>query len=206
MPTIQVIGFKPQFVPKIVSGEKTHTIRKAKKKNPVEPGQTLHLYTGLRTPECSLVLATRCVYVEEITISRRRCIITGSVTGRESLNEQARERFAKDDGFNTYSEMVQFLGADTETFKGKLISWQPLPDLFADFLEAVAFNRMGEPNAAPAIMRLFDSYSIATLKQFEALIGKTWAAMQWNMRRRVSETPEAAPKAKETPGNPIVIH
>ena len=37
-------NFKSQFVPAILSGTKTHTIR-AVRANPDKPGNTLHLYT-----------------------------------------------------------------------------------------------------------------------------------------------------------------
>ena len=41
-------GFKALFVEPIRSGIKTHTIR-GFRKFPDKPGNTLHLYTGLRT-------------------------------------------------------------------------------------------------------------------------------------------------------------
>lgn len=40
-------NFQKRFVPFILSGAKTHTIR-ALRAHPDKPGDTLHLYTGLR--------------------------------------------------------------------------------------------------------------------------------------------------------------
>ncbi len=40
-------NFKARFVPFVLDGSKTHTIR-AKRRYPAKPGDTLYLYTGLR--------------------------------------------------------------------------------------------------------------------------------------------------------------
>ena len=40
-------NFKRQFVPMVLSGEKTHTIR-ATRARATKVGETLYLYTGLR--------------------------------------------------------------------------------------------------------------------------------------------------------------
>ena len=61
-------GFKPQFVPYILEGSKTHTIR-ANRAHPDVPGNTVHLYTGLRGKgPATLLFRAPCVRVEPIEI------------------------------------------------------------------------------------------------------------------------------------------
>lgn len=63
-------GFKKQFVPMILDGSKTHTIR-ATRKFEDSPGKTMHLYTGLRQKKgvARLLMRVPCVKVEPIEIS-----------------------------------------------------------------------------------------------------------------------------------------
>ena len=49
-----IYGFKPQFEPLILNGTKFHTIRARRKYEDV-PGNTMHLYVGLRTSFARLV-------------------------------------------------------------------------------------------------------------------------------------------------------
>ena len=60
-------NFKAQFVPFIKAGSKKHTIRAARR-YPAKPGETLHLYTGLRTKKAKLIKRVECVKVEQIKI------------------------------------------------------------------------------------------------------------------------------------------
>lgn len=60
-------NFRPQFVPFILDGTKTHTIR-AERKFPDMPGDTMHLYTGLRQKAARLLFRARCVKTEFIRI------------------------------------------------------------------------------------------------------------------------------------------
>lgn len=58
-------SFQKQFVEKILSGEKPHTIRRRRKRATV-PGDQLSLYTGMRTKSCVLVASVPCTKVEPI--------------------------------------------------------------------------------------------------------------------------------------------
>ena len=60
-------NFKKRFVPMILAGTKTHTIRELRA-HPDKPGNTLHLYTGLRQKGARLLMRVPCVKVEDITI------------------------------------------------------------------------------------------------------------------------------------------
>lgn len=210
MPTIQILGFKDEFAAHIESGRKPHTIRKRRDKNPIKRGQTLHLYTGLRRPGTKLILATVCEDVCNISISRRACIMSGPrfMNRTERLDKDHREKFARADGFNSYAELVQFLGADTQTFKGVLIWWRSKEEIFADFLASVSMamedkepgQTMGE-----IIAPTLDAYSPQTLRQIESQLGQLWAGIEWKRRHLEGEKPEAAAKAKKKPAAPIAI-
>src|ERR1700679_3593720 len=63
-------NFQARFVPKILSREQAHTIR-AVRANPDQPGNTLHLYTGLRHKGAKLLMRVPCVKLEEISIDSR---------------------------------------------------------------------------------------------------------------------------------------
>ncbi len=60
-------NFKPQFVPFILDGSKSHTIR-GPRVRPDEVGNTMYLYTGLRTKRARLLLKAPCIRVERIRI------------------------------------------------------------------------------------------------------------------------------------------
>ena len=52
-------NFQRRFVPKILAGENTHTIRGVRA-NPDKPGNILHLYTGLRRKGATLLMRVPC--------------------------------------------------------------------------------------------------------------------------------------------------
>ena len=61
------INFKPEFAEKIRTGRKTTTIRQ---KNRYREGQTLQLYTGLRTKSRRKIADAVCLGVHPITLTR----------------------------------------------------------------------------------------------------------------------------------------
>ena len=112
-----ILGFKPEFVPKILDGTKIHTIREDKKDR-WKPGNKIHFATGIRTPEYKQFKEWRCISTQPILImpalftaihiypskhSRRPTILRS----KKSLDE-----FAVADGFECI-----------EDFFGKLIHW-----------------------------------------------------------------------------------
>jgi len=118
-------NFQQRFVPKILSGEKTHTIR-AERANPDKAGNVLHLYTGLRTKKARLLMRTICVKVESVEIDacghECNCDPFVAIDGVE-LSESEREAFAKRDGFESFDEMLDFW-AGRLPFRGHIIHWQ----------------------------------------------------------------------------------
>lgn len=114
-------NFKPRFAPFILDGRKTHTIR-AERSHPDKPGNTLHLYTGLRTKKAKLLMRVPCVRVEEIVITDTalpRISIEGHL-----LNQDEEEALARRDGFKDFGEMLKFWEGRLP-FKGHIIHWLP---------------------------------------------------------------------------------
>lgn len=120
-------NFKAQFVPFILSGRKTHTIR-ATRAHPDKRGNTVHLYTGLRTKSAMLLLRSTCLRVEEISIQDGpnmkflpddfRVFING-----ERLDKSECELLAQRDGFRDFAEMMAFWEGRLP-FRGHIIHWR----------------------------------------------------------------------------------
>ena len=118
-------NFQKRFVPMILAGEKTHTIR-AVRANPDKPGNILHLYTGLRQKGARLLMRVPCVKVEEIVIDAcgHECNCDGSIQidGTE-LNKSESEALAIRDGFENFDSMLDFW-AGRLPFRGHIIHWK----------------------------------------------------------------------------------
>lgn len=117
-------NFQARFVPFILSGEKKHTIR-AIRAHPDKPGNTLHLYTGLRTKRSKLLMRAVCVKVEEIAIGNG--FGHGSVFINDvELSESEREQLARRDGFSSFQEMLKFWKTPKNRlpFLGHIIHWR----------------------------------------------------------------------------------
>jgi hypothetical protein len=118
-------NFQQRFVPKILAGEKTHTIR-ARRAHPDKPGNTLHLFTGLRTKKAKLLMRVPCAKIEEIEIDacghECNCDPFIAIDGVE-LSESERNALAVRDGFESMDEMLNFW-AGRLPFHGHIIHWK----------------------------------------------------------------------------------
>lgn len=135
-------NFQKRFVPKILSGEKTHTIR-ATRANPDKPGNLLHLYTGLRHKGATLLMRALCLKVEQIEIDacghECNCDPFVAIAGVE-LDASEREALAVRDGFPDFATMLEFW-AGRLPFKGQIIYWQFSEPSFRDGQLAQLENR-----------------------------------------------------------------
>jgi uncharacterized protein YqfB (UPF0267 family) len=118
-------SFQPRFVPLIESGTKTQTIR-ADRKRHARPGETLQLYTGMRTRSCRLIREAECVSVTPIRLDFERT--QSIVIGEEDalMTPCARDLFARRDGFTDWLDLVAFWRRhhpDIDVFSGVLIRW-----------------------------------------------------------------------------------
>lgn len=119
-----LLGFKKQFAPLVESGAKRQTIRAKRRdgRNP-HPGDTLYLYTGLRTKQCRKLGAAKCTSVQEVVITRHGPILAGRHLGCDEASELAAK-----DGFSCYGDMADFF-FDKEhdlPFWGLLIEWEKI--------------------------------------------------------------------------------
>lgn len=116
-------NFKHQFVPFILDGSKRHTIRSVRR-NPDKPGNTLHLYTGLRQPGAQLLFRAPCLKLEDIHITAGHNVF---VVGN-CLTQDERESLAWHDGFRlaglekAFELMMQFWEGRLP-FSGHIIHW-----------------------------------------------------------------------------------
>ena len=118
-------NFKPQFADDVESGKKLQTIRAVRKdgRGPCKVGDTITLYTGMRTKACRKLGFAKCTDITAVSIHEYpegtpQLFIAGVMI----LNE---DDFAKDDGFENSAEFYKFF---EEThglpFRGWLIEWE----------------------------------------------------------------------------------
>lgn len=118
-----LLNFKKQFASAVETGAKLRTIRQHRKDGKrIQPGDTLKLYTGLRTRGARLLLAataTRVMSVQ-LQVPARELIIDGRL-----LDIAEKTEFARADGFESFADMVAFFRDQymVETFEGYCVEW-----------------------------------------------------------------------------------
>lgn len=116
-------SFHKRFVPAILDGTKTHTIR-SRRAHPDKLGNILHLYTGLRRKGARLLMRVPCTRVQEISMivdSSGECHVY--IDGVQ-LAPDEREALAKRDGFAGWRSMVLWWNG-LYPFHGHIIHWNP---------------------------------------------------------------------------------
>ena len=115
-------NFKSCFADDVENGKKRQTVRANGKRSHAKPGQSLQLYTGMRTKGCRKLLDTECkksipVRIEDSAFKGQAHVVLNGV----SVNAF---RFAEADGFKSVESMLDFF-RDTHglPFEGTLISW-----------------------------------------------------------------------------------
>ena len=135
------LNFQARFAPLVESGEKRQTIRAYRKDDrDAQAGDTLYLYTGMRTKACRKLGEARCKGVTPVAINRSEKpwratkyivysyeIWTGAGVAqqyRSRLSDRQVANFARADGFNNAKEMVAwFEKTHGLPFEGLLIRW-----------------------------------------------------------------------------------
>ena len=135
------LNFQAQFAPLVESGEKRQTIRKLRKdfRDP-KPGDTLYLYTGMRTKACRKLAVFDCKSATPIAIARSEkpwratkhivysfevwTGVRGEEHYRSRLSDRRVTNLARQDGFESAEAMVAWF-EDTHglPFEGLLIRW-----------------------------------------------------------------------------------
>ena len=112
-------NFKKQFADAVESGQKRQTIR-LERSRPTVPGDTLYLYTGMRTRSCRKLMETACVDVQDVSIYS-----SGGVrVGGQRLDDGQANEFAKSDGFASRDEFLDFFREHYGLpYRGVVIKW-----------------------------------------------------------------------------------
>lgn len=125
-----ILNFRQQFAPLIERDEKRQTIRKTRAdgKTP-KPGETVYLYTGLRTKQVRklgerIVVESFHVHMDLEDLSAR-CIVSNGV--RLHLGEA--DAFARLDGFDSALQMLQWFKKTHQenAFDGFCVRWRSKP-------------------------------------------------------------------------------
>ncbi|MGB1032957.1 MAG: ASCH domain-containing protein, partial [Flavobacteriales bacterium] len=111
-----ILGFKPQFVEKILDGTKIHTIREDVYGR-WKPGMKIHFTTGIRTKDYNQFHEGECTSIQRIEIypSTRTVLIDGW-----SRDDIERSNLAQWDGFESQDAFFQWFN---KPFSGKIIHW-----------------------------------------------------------------------------------
>ena len=116
-------NFKGQFAELVEQGVKPHTIR-PRRKRPTRVGETLYLYTGMRTTQCRQLLVATCTRILPIEIRTKKEWLTVRLDG-QLLSQAEIGALARRDGFESAEEFsVFFLNTYGPEFKGELIEWK----------------------------------------------------------------------------------
>ena len=118
------LNFQAQFAPLVESGEKRQTIRLLRKDGRMScfQGDTVVLYTGMRTKGCRKLLDATCESIDPITIKANGTVkLCGQVLHRDTVEEIARA-----DGFSDKAAMMEWFEKTHDfPFIGYLIRWSP---------------------------------------------------------------------------------
>ena len=112
------LNFKQRFVAPIESGRKRQTIRKMRKR-PFRTGDTLYLFTGMRTANCRRLGTLRCISAHDVTITLEHMEVDGRMLTPEVTGE-----LAQADGFASTQEFLDFFRREHDLpLIGQLIRW-----------------------------------------------------------------------------------
>lgn len=119
-----------------VPGMKRHTIRLDRKRH-ARLGETVQLYTGMRTRQCSLIGTATCNQVAPIHLY----LSPADTGGRVSIcvpeapmiftTPEQLDHFARCDGFADWPDLLSFWAKahpETGLFVGVIINWEPPHD------------------------------------------------------------------------------
>jgi len=117
-----ILNFKPHFKDLILSGEKDQTVRRVRKRRPIVIGDTLHMYTGARTPEAEEFARTTCTNTASVVIGEDYIDFDGC-----RLDDEDASYFVQRDGFIFVADFRGFFREHYGLpFYGVMIQWEPL--------------------------------------------------------------------------------
>lgn len=132
------LNFQTQFAPKILAGQKPFTLR-APRKDGRDPkaGQTLFLFTAMRTKQCRKIAEKPCRFSVTVYLAWRLITIPtiGDVDKLELL-----ELFSRLDGFPSYAAFCRFhkVTVGMQPKPMRLIAWVTREELCGLLTVAIA--------------------------------------------------------------------
>lgn len=115
-----VLGFKQQFVQKILDGSKIHTIRRDEHRR-WQKGVRIHFATGVRTKDYNQFKVGVCKFNQRIQIDAScRAVYLGLNGGLHRLSAKGVDLLAKNDGFESTEVFWEWFAED---FSGVIIHW-----------------------------------------------------------------------------------
>lgn len=123
------LNFQKRFADAVETGEKRQTVRALRRDGRAhcKPGDTIKLYTGMRTKNCRLLAEARCDAVRSIRVEPTSMEINGrilfsAVHHRDA--DQTDNEFAQADGFDSFMDMADwFRDNHGLPFEGVVITW-----------------------------------------------------------------------------------
>lgn len=120
-----VLGFYPQFVPKILAGTKIHSIREDAHDR-WHAGRSIQMATGVRTLDYNCFAVHQCISTQKITITTKSCMgYRGPCIKIDGMRLSALQMhdLAVADGFDNVLQFFDWFNTD---FTGKIIHWTSL--------------------------------------------------------------------------------
>ena len=126
------LNFKEQFAEDVEYGYKCQTIRAPRKDGRAhcKVGDTLKLYTGMRTKKCRLLTEGVVTSIKSVRLENCEMFLDGqrlpnAIYSRDQA-EPTDNEVAVADGFEDYMDMSGwFKGVHGLPFEGVLIKWEP---------------------------------------------------------------------------------
>ena len=119
-------SFNKRFAAPILAGTKRQTIRAHGKRRHAASGQTLQLYTGMRTRSCKLVARAVCLSTCEVRLLLATDLVRIDGKARYSFSRDL-DAFAYRDGFANWGDLKDFWraehGSSVVDFEGVLVDW-----------------------------------------------------------------------------------
>jgi hypothetical protein len=123
------LNFQAQFAEAVEYGHKCQTVRAPRKdgRPPCKVGDTLKLYTGMRTKGCRLLATVKVTRIDQVRIEATEMFINGrrlpsAIYDRHC--EQTDNEFAEADGFEGFMDMsAWFEKTHGLPFEGVVIHW-----------------------------------------------------------------------------------
>ena len=123
-------NFQSRFATKVLDGTKLQTIRAERKdKRPhAKVGDTLSLYTGMRTKQCLLLRTARCLDILDIYINPAGFyLFRGDQPIALKTKRPDLDKFAIADGFESWEDLCQWLQSNHQVaLIGSVIRWAPI--------------------------------------------------------------------------------